>query len=615
MRVCGLAALVAAMVAVPGAHAASVGMSVTTPSEALAAVGGVLDGVARGAADLQSQAGARAAGTPEYRASLSKDEATRIAKDDARLKAWTAEHPIRRTAAEFEKKDRRWKVSFVGGPSAKAEVVEAEVYVSDEDGAVAEVRVGPQVAWMMARGYEGAFGRAVNRWRIWIPLCLVFLLVLLPITRPRRILSMRTLDLLALLSFTASWHWFNEGAIFTSVPLQYPPLVYLLGRMIWITVQRARCARAPVGGAPPGEATGVTPAATAPRRPGLPGWMPMWLLVTVLVLLMALRWGLNAFDSNVIDVGYAGVIGADLIQKGTTPYGSFPTNCGRCDTYGPLTYISYVPFEAISPWSGKWDDLPAAHGAAVLFDALTLLAMIVLGWRIAGGRMGLTLGIAWAAFPFTAFTLSSNSNDALVSAAIAWGLVLAARPIGRGLMIGLGVAAKIVPGLLIPLWARHPFPRRGSAGGARRLGAYVAGLVAAALLTGWVMFLDGLDGVRAFWSRTVGYQMDRESPFSIWGQYPGLRPVHLALGILVLLGALVVLRWPRRIDLVQWAALSAAIVIGFEITLTHWFYLYIPWFLPLVLLVVVPEWPTRTPDGPRTAVQIDPPPQTSAVPA
>lgn len=618
VRRCGVAVLVAVLVVLcfaPGAHAASAGLSVTTPSEALAAVGGVLDGVARGAADLQAQAGARAAGTPAYRVSLSKDEATRIAKADPRLRGWTAEHRIRRTAAEFQKKEHRWKVSFVGGPSAKAEVVEAEVYLSDEDGSVAEIRVGPQVAWMMARGYEGAFGRAINRWRIWIPLCLVFLLVLLPLTRPRRILSMRTLDLLVLLSFTASWHWFNEGEIFTSVPLQYPPLVYLLGRMIWIAVQRTRRARTPIAMAPPGALAAVTPAPTGPRRPGLPGWMPTWLLVTVLVLLMALRWGLNAFDSNVIDVGYAGVIGADLILKGTTPYGTFPTDCGRCDTYGPLTYISYVPFEAVAPWTGKWDDLPAAHGAAVLFDALTLLAMIVMGWRIAGRRMGLTLGIAWAAFPFTAFMLSSNSNDALVSAAIAWGLVLAARPLGRGLMIGLGVTAKIIPGLLIPLWARHPFPRRGPAGGARRLGAYVVGLIGAAVLTGWVMFLDGFDGVRTFWSRTVGYQMDRESPFSIWGQYPGLKPLHLALGILVLGGALVVLRWPRRIDLVQWAALSAAIIIGFEITLTHWFYLYVPWFLPLVLLVVVPEWSPPTPKGPRVAAQGDPPPPESAVPA
>jgi hypothetical protein len=157
------------------------------------------------------------------------------------------------------------------------------------------------------------------------------------------------------------------------------------------------------------------------------------------------------------------------------------------------------------------------------------------------------------------------------------------------------VAAKIVPAILIPLWARHPFPRRDPAVGPRRLAAYVGGLVIAALLTGWVLFLDGTDGIRAFWSRTVGYQAERESPFSIWGQYDWLRPVHLAVGALVVLAALLVLRWPRRLDLVQWAAISAALLIGFELVLTHWFYLYIPWFLPLVILVVVPHWPDPDP--------------------
>jgi len=565
------------------------GMAVTTPSQALAAVDGVLDGVAKGAANLQSKAASQsaAAGADEYSPSLTSEEATTLAEADPRLQAWIADHPIRRTAAELQEKDRRWKISFVGG-TADDEVVEAEVYVSDENADIAEVRTGPQVARMMARGYEGAFGRAVNRWRIWIPLCVVFLLVLLPITRPRSLISWRTADLLVLLSFTASWAWFNEGDIFTSVPLQYPPLLYLLARMAWITTSRARKRRAT-----PGDAEGATP--RAPRAPGLPGWMPTWLLVTVLILLLALRWGLNGLNSNVIDVGYAGVIGADLIVNGETPYGNMPSECGQCDTYGPLNYIAYVPFEAAMPYTGKWDDLPAAHGAAALFDGLTMLALLVLGWRLAGRRMGLTFAIAWAAFPFTAFTLSSNSNDALISACVAWGLVLASRPLGRGLMIGLGVAGKIVPAILIPLWARHPFPRRDPAGAPRRLAAYVGGLVIAALLTGWVLFLDGTDGIRAFWSRTVGYQAERESPFSIWGQYDWLRPVHLAVGALVVLAALAVLRWPRRLDLVQWAAISAALLIGFELVLTHWFYLYIPWFLPLVILVVVPQWPDPDP--------------------
>ena len=40
----------------------SAGLAVTTPSEALAAVDGVLDGLAKGAADLQRRAGANVAG-------------------------------------------------------------------------------------------------------------------------------------------------------------------------------------------------------------------------------------------------------------------------------------------------------------------------------------------------------------------------------------------------------------------------------------------------------------------------------------------------------------------------------------------------------------------------
>ena len=42
---------------------------------------------------------------------------------------------------------------------------------------------------------------------------------------------LRNLDLLALLSFSVSLWFFNDGNIFTSVPLAYPPLVYLLARM------------------------------------------------------------------------------------------------------------------------------------------------------------------------------------------------------------------------------------------------------------------------------------------------------------------------------------------------------------------------------------------------
>ena len=55
---------------------------------------------------------------------------------------------------------------------------------------------------------------------------------------------MRNLDLLVLLSFSVSLWFFNRGDIFTSVPLAYPPMVYLLGRMVWIGLARGPARRA-----------------------------------------------------------------------------------------------------------------------------------------------------------------------------------------------------------------------------------------------------------------------------------------------------------------------------------------------------------------------------------
>ena len=94
-----------------------------------------------------------------------------------------------------------------------------------------------------------------------------------------------------------------------------------------------------------------------------------------------------------IDVGYSGVIGADRITDGEDLYGNFPEDNPSGDTYGPVNYYAYVPFEQVFPWSGTWDDLPAAHAAALSFDLLTMLALFFAGRRLRAGREG---GIARA---------------------------------------------------------------------------------------------------------------------------------------------------------------------------------------------------------------------------
>src|SRR3954452_11581659 len=217
---------------------------------------------------------------------------------------------------------------------------------------------------------------------------------------------------------------------------------------------------ADVGGGAPRAARGGVGAPRAPRPPEpLRLLVPATWLAVGTVFLLGFRIGLNVTNSNVIDVGYSGVIGADRLAHGHALYGTFPKDDPHGDTYGPATYAAYVPFELALPWHGRWDDLPAAHGAAILFDLLACGGLFLLGRRVRGPTVGLALAYAWAAFPFTLFALNTNANDALVAALLIGVLLVLARPVARGVMVALAAAAKFAPLALAPLFATAP-PRR-----------------------------------------------------------------------------------------------------------------------------------------------------------
>jgi len=501
---------------------------------------------------------------------LSLTHVTEIANSSQTVRDWLSGHPKSHPTPAYNPTTHQWTVSYIStGPTT----TQAQVIVDDRTAQIHETRTGPQVAWMMARGYWGAFGRHINDPWIWSGLCALFLVPLLDI---RRIVSWRTVDLCVLLSFSLSLIWFNNGQIFTSVPLVSPPLVYLGCRLIWIANRRSKA----LGAAQ----ISILGDQRLPP-PSFRGWAPDWLLAAIAMLGIGLRYSLNAFDANVIDVGYAGVIGAHKIVAGAALYGHFPSDCAQCDTYGPATYLADIPFEIFAPWSGHWDSLPAAHAAASAFDILCILGLFVLGWRLSGQRLGLAFAAAWATFPFTAYALESNSNDALVAALLIWGMVFFSRPLGRGILLGLAIAAKFVPALLVVAWWRVPSGTR------RNPWWYLGGLGIAALSTGWVILLGGVRGIPLFWHRTITYQVGRSSPFSLWGQHPALHPLQLlAMGI-VAAGALAVWRWPRRRDLLSVVALSGALIIGLQLTMSYWFYLYIPWFLPFIFVATIPHWP------------------------
>lgn len=528
---------------------------------------------------------------------MTAQQVRRIADGAEKVRGERPEHR-RLVPSEYTRGPGQWQVSYFDG---KDEV--AQVRLDDSTGAILEQWTGAQVAWTMARGYEGAFGRTLNAPWVWIPLCLLFLA---PFFDPRRPFRLLHLDLLVLLSFGVSHVFFNRGEIGASVPLVYPVLLYLLARVLLAGFRPAQ-------------------AHLAHRRRERGRLVPLvpitWLAIAIVVL-VGFRVALNVTDSNVIDVGYAGVIGADRIVDGDPLYGEgFSKDVERGDTYGPVSYLSYVPFEQALPWSGSWDDLPAAHGAALAFDLLTLAGLMLLGRRLRPGlpgrELGIAMGFAWAAYPYALFALETNSNDslvALVTVAAMLALTLDSARAGgaaaaRGALVALGGAAKFTPIALAPLFATGT----GEGGSRRRCWLVFTLALGAVLALAFLPFLPE-GGARELYDRTVGYQASRPSPFSIWGQVESLDWLQTAAKVAAAGLALLVAFVPRRRDPVQVAALGAAVVIAVQLTMTHWFYLYVVWFAPFALVAVMAPW--RTGSDADDSLPADPEAaQQSAVPA
>jgi hypothetical protein len=516
---------------------------------------------------------------------LTEERATELFLEHPKAASWLDRYPPEPdTDATFDDEERTWEVKVWSGEAGQV----AEGLVDDRTGVVTEAWTGPQVAWGMARGRDGAFGgKTINRPLVWFGFVAVFLLGLVDWRRP---LSLRTLDLVALVSFSASLWFFNAGDVFTAMPLVYLPLAYVVARLAWIGTR----GRAPAGAVV---------------------W-PIWLLAAVAVFLAGFRVALNYSDSNVIDVGYSGVIGAQRIANGQLPYGNMPvatgrepcgepdgegnirdriqTN-GRCehanehgDTYGPVAYLAYLPGYWLLGWSGDWDDLPAAHFTAVAFDLLTLLGLVLVGLRFGGRPLAATLAFAWTAYPFTQYVSSSNTNDALMPAFLVWGFWLVSSPGARGALAALSGWTKFASLIVAPLWATYP--------GRRPSLRFLAGFLAASLAAFTVLLLEPspIEAARTFGERSLVWQIGRESPFSIWdwGQYhaagiPDLHVPQRVLQAVLVVAAVAAAFFPRHKSPLQLAALTGALIAGFQLVQTHWFYLYLPWFFPFAALAVL----------------------------
>jgi hypothetical protein len=256
-----------------------------------------------------------------------------------------------------------------------------------------------------------------------------------------------------------------------------------------------------------------------------------------------------------------------------------------------VAYLAYVPAVALFGWEGRWDDLPAARATSIAFDLLTIAGLVLVGLRFGGRRLAATLAAAWAAYPFTAYALMASTNDAIMPAALVWGLWLVTSPWARGGAVALAGWSKFAALLLAPAWLAYPNGLR-LRSAVRFVAAFA--VVTAAAFSVLLLEPDLREAARTFWDRTIAFQLDRESPFSLWGwgQYeaagiPDLAWLRTVLQPAVVALALVAAFVPRRRGPLELAALTACILLGAQLVLTHWFYLYLPWVVPFVMLALL----------------------------
>jgi uncharacterized membrane protein len=195
---------------------------------------------------------------------------------------------------------------------------------------------------------------------------------------------------------------------------------------------------------------------------------------------------------------------------------------------------------------------------------------------------------AYLLYPFPDLSLMAETNDALIAALCVWTIVVATeRPVARGLLVAAAALTKFVPALLALQFLGE---KRGRWRYALALVASLAGMLAWPLInSGPANFLDS----------TFGYQLTQRgggTQFSIWTYVPPHTAIvaRLIVAAALLLLALSPLVRPPVRDARRHAALAAALLIGGQLVLGYWFYSYLTWCYPLVVIAVI-QAPGRAP--------------------
>ncbi|VTR95363.1 Uncharacterized protein OS=Planctomyces brasiliensis (strain ATCC 49424 / DSM 5305 / JCM 21570 / NBRC 103401 / IFAM 1448) GN=Plabr_4086 PE=4 SV=1 [Gemmata massiliana] len=225
----------------------------------------------------------------------------------------------------------------------------------------------------------------------------------------------------------------------------------------------------------------------------------------------------------------------------------------------------------------------AERGLAMICHAAVLIGLLMIGWRHFGD---ITTGVAAAALytlvPYTAYHIGQFYH-VWPTAFLVWAIFCYRRPMLAGWLLGLAAGSAVFPALLFPLWFGF-FSRRGAA----RFGlAFLLASASSIGVTALVLMIDGPTGQGIVSALNLTHWKPWAPPTteSIWsGTHWAYRLPLFVLFIGFLVSATI---WPTRKNLSHLIAQSAAILVGIQFWHADRGGLYVLWYLPLLLLIVL----------------------------
>jgi hypothetical protein len=347
-------------------------------------------------------------------------------------------------------------------------------------------------------------------------------------------------------------------------------------------------------------------------------------------LLVGLALGLSsanvatAFYYPPDDAGYFINIGAQRFRERLRlPYGDPLLTATPAAAYGPLLYLSHVPFQlalAPDPVNVESADRPpiektdvyflppiaATKLCVIAFHLLGISALFVAARRMAG------VDAAWAIVALycgSAFVLGVGNGDYAIggmtfashiapAAVTLLAFALLESPVWSGVALAAGIGVLFYPAFMVPAWLGYYWATP------NQLRRFLVGFgIASLVIAGLVLALSRPAGGRGLVGTivydTIGHQESPEaygsSPFGFWGQRGGWRGwamTPLADGqsmtrpVVLLFFAFAASTFvvARKRTPAQLALIIATVAMGAELWKIHATATYVTWYYPFLLL-------------------------------